>query len=67
MRCKTTTSNSWAVAGLVGALTTTLYFLLSSSTARAILFTSLVGGTCVAIVIGLRLRRPEVPRGQVLL
>ncbi len=67
MRRKTTTSNSWAVAGLVGALTTTLYFLLSSSTARAILFTSLVGGTCVAIVIGLRLRRPEVPRGQVLI
>ncbi|HZK52499.1 MAG TPA: GAF domain-containing protein, partial [Actinomycetota bacterium] len=67
MRHRITTSNAWAVAGLIGALTTMLYFLLPSSTAQAIAFTSLVGGTCVSIVIGLRLHRPEVPRPWVFL
>lgn len=67
VRHRITTSNAWAVAGPIGALATTLYFLLPSPTAQAILFTSLAGGTCVSIVIGLRVRRPQVPRARVLI
>ena len=67
VRHRITTSHAWAAAGLIGAFATMLYFLVPSPGARAVLFTSLVGGTCISILIGLRIHRPEVPRPWVLL
>ena len=67
MRPRVTTSNAWAVAGVVGALATTLYFLVPSPSAQAILFIAIGAGTCASVPIGLRLHRVEVPRPWLLL
>ena len=67
VRPKITTSNAGAVAGVLGALATTLYFLLPSPTAQAVLFIAIGAATCASIPIGLSLHRVEVPRPWLLL
>jgi two-component system, cell cycle sensor histidine kinase and response regulator CckA len=67
VRPRLTKSNAWAVAGLVGAVATTLYFFLPSPTAQAVLFIAFGAATCASIPIGLRLHRVEVPLPWLLL
>jgi len=67
VRPRITTSNAWAVAGVVGVLATMLYFLLPTPDAQAVLFIAIGAATCASVPIGLRLHRVEVPRPWLLL
>jgi two-component system, cell cycle sensor histidine kinase and response regulator CckA len=61
-----TTSNAWGPVGLVGALATVLY-LVAPPVAEALIFVSILAGTSVSILLGVRKHGPEVPRPWLLL
>jgi two-component system, cell cycle sensor histidine kinase and response regulator CckA len=56
-----TTSNAWAPVGLVGALATALY-LVVSPVAEAFVFVGILAGTSLSVLAGIKIHRPEVPR-----